>query len=146
MTTPLKLRATDAEDIEVLSACLQDALIDFADMTYLKDEGRFIVVATRFRWEDLRSDAPVAAFERVLCGIAFESVRRVRMRGIDPKRDQQRIFELLAIRAEAGALHLVLAGGAEIRLEVSDIVCHLKDLGEPWPVFERPRHPLEESR
>ncbi len=146
MAEPLKLRAKDAEDIEVLSACLQDALVDFADMAYLKDEQRFVLVATRFRWEDIRLDGPRATFERVLCGVAFEGVRRVRMRGIDAKRDQRRIFELLAIRAGEGALHLVLAGGAEIRLDMDDILCHLKDLGEPWPVFERPRHPLEEDR
>lgn len=145
MAEALKLRARDAEDIEVLSACLQDALIDFADMSYLKDEGRFVFVATRFRWEEVGPDSPRETFERVLCGVAFEGVRRVRMRGIDPRRDQRRIFELLAIRTGEGGLHLVLAGGAEIRLEVDDIVCHLKDLGEPWPVFERPRHPLEEG-
>jgi hypothetical protein len=145
MAEALKLRARDAEDIEVLSACLQDALVDFTDMAYLKGESRFVLVATRFRWEDAPLDGPQATFERVLCGVSFEGVRRVRMRGIDPRRDRHRIFELLAIRAGEGALYLVLAGGAEIRLDVDDIACHLKDLGESWPVFERPRHPLEED-
>ena len=146
MNEALKLQARDAEDIAVFSACLQDALIDYADMACFRDESRFVFVATRFRWEDARLDGTQAVFERVLCGVAFEGVRRVRMRGIDREHDRRRIFELLAIRAEEGALHLVLAGGAEIRLEIDEILCHLKDLGEPWPVFERPRHPLEESR
>ena len=57
-----------------------------------------------------------------------------------------RIFELLAVRAEEGGARLVLAGGAEIRLESPRISCRLKDLGEPWPVFARPSHPLEDDR
>lgn len=147
MVEPLKLRATDAEDLEVLSAVLQDALIDMGDMAYLDDEKRFVLVATRFRWEDLpETGGNGKPFERVLCGLSFEEVTRVQMRGIDRKRDADRTFELLAMRAEAGGVRLVLAGGAEIRLESARVHCHLKDLGEPWPVFARPSHPLEDDR
>ena len=147
MGKPLKLRATDAEDLEILSAVLQDALINMSDMAYLDDEKRFVLVATRFCWEGAPDDAGEAKpFERVLCGLSFEGVTRVRMRGIDRTRDADRIFELLAVRAEEGGARLVLAGGAEIRLESPRISCRLKDLGEPWPVFARPSHPLEDDR
>lgn len=141
---PLKLLARDAEDLAVLSAFLQDALVDFADMTYLAAERRFAVVCTRFRWEDAAPDDKRLPGERVLCGLSFDGVARVQTRGIDPKRDARRIFELLAVQAGPGEVRLVLAGGAEVRLEAAEIAIRLKDLGEPWPVLERPRHPLED--
>src|SRR4029450_10962026 len=51
MTPPLKIIARDAEDLAVVSACLQDALIPLNEMRYLPQERRFIMVANRFRWE-----------------------------------------------------------------------------------------------
>ena len=141
----LKLRAEDAEDLEVMSTFLQDALVNVADMAWLKDENRFALVATRFRWED----APPSASrklpaERVLCGVSFENVTRVQCRGVDPQTDAGRIVELLTIQGDGEGLSLVLAGGAEIRLSATGISAHLKDLGEPWPVFAKPSHPLED--
>jgi hypothetical protein len=52
---------------------------------------------------------------------------------------------LLAIHAEGGSLYLDFAGGGSIRLEVEEILCHLDDLGEPWPTRYRPRHPMEDA-
>ena len=51
MTASLKIIARDAEDLAVVSACLQDALIPLNEMRYLPQERRFIMVANRFRWE-----------------------------------------------------------------------------------------------
>ena len=51
MTAPLKVIARDAEDLAVVAACLQDALIPLNEMRYLPQERRFIMVANRFRWE-----------------------------------------------------------------------------------------------
>ena len=48
---PLKLRAHDTEDMRVVAGVLQDALVPLSDVTYLKAEKRFILVANRFRWE-----------------------------------------------------------------------------------------------
>lgn len=147
MGEPLKLRATDAEDLEIFSTVLQDALVSMGDMAYLESEKRFVLVATRFRWEDVAHASDKGApFERVLSGLSFEEIERVKMRGIDRVRDADRIFELLAVRKEADGIRLVLAGGAEISLESAKVHCHLKDLGEPWPVFSRPSHPLEDDR
>jgi len=49
MTAPLKIIARDAEDLAVVAACLQDALIPLNEMRYLPQERRFILVANRFR-------------------------------------------------------------------------------------------------
>ncbi len=65
--------------------------------------------------------------------------------GINRRVDGGRVLELLAVSAEDGGIHLYLAGGAEVRLDVEGINCRLKDVGEPWPVGDRPRHPVEEG-
>src|SRR3546814_18701440 len=46
---PLKLRAHDPADMDVVAALLQDALVPLGDMTYLAKAKRFVMVANRFR-------------------------------------------------------------------------------------------------
>jgi hypothetical protein len=143
----LKLRAGDAEDLAVISAILQDSLVTVAEMAYLPDEGRFVLVANRFKWEP--QDGPAQAKgERVLTGLCIDGVKNVSRRGFSP-RDGDRILSLLALHAEGEAtpasLILDFAGGSSVRLEVGQILCHLDDLGEPWPTRWRPKHPVADA-
>jgi hypothetical protein len=140
----LKLRAEDAEDLAVISACLQDALVAVRDLAYVPEDRAFLFVANRFRWENGLSPAPgEAGFERTLCGITFSEVAAVSYNGFRRSEDG-RILSLLAIRPEDGAVHLEFSGGATIRLEVARILCLAKDLGEPWPTQWQPRHDVDE--
>jgi hypothetical protein len=136
----LKLLARDEEDLAVISTILQDALIPVSEMAYLPEERRFVLVANRFRWE-APHDRPRENLERRLTGLSVGEVTAVRRRGFSP-RDPTRILALLAVRRVAGALQLDFAGGASIRLETGDILCHLDDLSEPWPTRWQPRHPF----
>jgi len=143
----LKLRAADAEDLAVISAILQDSLVTIAEMAYLPDEGRFVLVANRFKWEP-QADSAQAKGERVLTGLCIDGVKNVSRRGFSP-RDSDRILSLLALHAEGEAtpacLILDFAGGSSVRLEVGQILCHLDDLGEPWPTRWRPKHPVADA-
>jgi hypothetical protein len=140
----LKLRAEDTEDLAVISACLQDALVAVRDLAYAPEDRSFLFVANRFRWENGLRPAPgEVPFERVLCGITFSGVTAVSYSGFR-RNDNGRILSLLAIRPEDGLVHLEFSGGAAIRLEVARILCHARDLGEPWPTPWRPRHDLDE--
>ena len=139
-TDALKLLARDEEDLAVISAVLQDALIPVAEMAYLPDERRFVLVANRFRWE-APHDQPRHNLERRLNGLSIGGVSAVRRRGFTPG-DPDRILALLALRRVNGALRLDFAGGASIQLETAEILCHLDDLSEPWPTRWQPRHPL----
>jgi Protein of unknown function (DUF2948) len=144
--TALKLRAVDADDVAVISAVLQDALVPVAEMAWLPEERRFVLVANRFRWEPAELPAGTRdRFERTLAGLCIEHVLRVQRRGFSPS-DGNRILALLALRAEGDALFLDFAGGASIRLEVAHIEGRLDDLGEPWPTPWRPRHAVDEPR
>ena len=140
----LKLRAEDAEDLAVISACLQDALVPVRDLAYDAEDRSFLLVANRFRWEDgLARAAREGGFQRTLCGVTFREVLAVFYTGFR-RSDDGHILSLLAIRHEDGAVRLEFSGGASIRLEVARLLCHVRDLGEPWPTQWQPRHDLEE--
>jgi hypothetical protein len=141
----LKLRATDADDLAVISAVLQDAVIPGDEMTYLPSEHRFVLVANRFRWEDSEGQqVPGRIYERVHAGLVIDAVRGVKTRGFDPAA-KDRLLSLLAIEPHDGAIDLVFSGGAAIRVEVGRILCHLEDVAEPYPTRLRPAHALDES-
>jgi hypothetical protein len=148
----LKLRAHDAEDLQVIAAHLQDAIVPVSEMLFLPHAQRFILVANRFRW-DAPSAAPEAPavgdanfedgrpphYERIHCGLRFDRVRAVRHRGFD-RRARGDMLNLLTIAAAEGSIDLVFAGGADLRLEIGSIDCRLEDIGEAWPTRWRPRH------
>lgn len=144
--TLLRLRAEDAEDLAVISACLQDAVIAIRETTFLPGEKRFVFVANRFRWEEADRDRPVegaAIYERVHCGVCFDGVTAVRQQGLVQERKGQ-IVSLLAIETGEGSIDLMFSAGIVVRLEVEKIMCHVQDIDEPWPTQWRPSHPLED--
>ena len=131
----LKLRAEDDEDIAVISAILQDALVAVGDMAHVAEDRRFVLLASR-----LKREGPGAGLERIRCGVRFDDVSAVQRQRFTP-RDGERILVLLAVRRDGdGALRIDFAGGAGVRLEVGRILCHLEDRGEPWPTRQEPRH------
>lgn len=137
MSTPLRLKAEDAEDLRVIAACLQDALLPVRDLSWLPDEQRFVMVANRFLWE-----TPLDAggsHERTLAAVTFGSVTNVRFRGID-RRDGDALLSLLDLAPVEGGIDLIFSGKATIRLEAAVIDVYLGDLAEPWPTGWRPGH------
>lgn len=149
--TPIRLRAEDAEDLKIVSACLQDAILPIGDMDFLPDDRRFVMVVSRFRWEAADRPRPgpaadddhLALYERVQCGLRVEGVTGVKRRGFDVKNRAQ-ILELLAIAPDGpDGLLLTFAGGGCLRLESPSWRVLVEDLGEPWPTGNRPTHPLD---
>ena len=49
---PLRLRAEDGDDLQVVSTLLQDAICPASEMKWRRRERRFAVLVNRFRWED----------------------------------------------------------------------------------------------
>jgi hypothetical protein len=134
---PLRLKAEDEEDLAVIAACLQDALVAVGDMAYRAEEQEFVLVANRFKWESPPVDA--RRFARVLTGITIEGVTAVKRRRIDLQ-SADAILSLLTVVKTEDAIHLAFAGGAAIRLEAGEIRLKLQDFGEEWPALWRPRH------
>jgi len=142
MAEGLKLRAIDADDLAVISTILQDALVPVAEMAYLPEERRFVLVLNRFRWEPQESQRDL--YQRTLTGLCVNGVSRVQRRGFSPT-DGERILVLLAIRTDGATIYLDFSGGSSIRLDTSTIDCRLDDMGEPWPTQWRPRHDVAEK-
>ena len=145
MPDALKLRAADAEDLAVIAACLQDAILPLAEMTFQPAEKRFVMVASRFRWEDAEGERIEGRiYERVHSGVRFDGVKAVRVRDIEQGKPS-RILELLTLDTGDGYVDLIFAGGGVIRLEVERVLCHLEDIDEPWPTQWKPAHPDAEE-
>jgi hypothetical protein len=146
VNTGLRLRADEAEDLAVISSCVQDAIARIEDMAYMPRLRRFAMVMTRFRWEvadEMGKDGGM----RVRCGLHFDDVLAVRSQGIDMA-DGEGLLPLLAI-ASAPADHgvnveLQFAGGGTISLEAEAVQCHVSDIDQGWPTPSRPDHGLEE--
>jgi hypothetical protein len=139
----LKLKALDAEDLQVISAALQDSLVAVRDIAWVPEEKRFVLVANRFRWEAL-PDAE-GSWSRCHSILGFAEVSAVRHADM-PLSEPDRILGLLAIESEdveggGTIIRLRFADGRMIRLEAPRLLCHVEDVGEPWPTRFRPDHP-----
>jgi hypothetical protein len=144
LTTALKLRAEDEEDLKIISAYLQDAVIRLGDTAYLPKAHRFALLLNRYRWED---EIGEGACRRVRAGLHFDGVLRVQVLKI-PQHDPDVVLELLTLQFTpgedgAGIIDLRCAAGGCIRLHVECIDATLGDIGGPWEARCRPTHDLE---
>lgn len=142
----LRLRAADADDLSVIAACLQDALVPISEMAYLADERRFMAAFTRFRRECLADPSRCDGLTQCLSVLCFDGVEAVKYRGLDPRLGGVKL-ELLTIVAEPaqdGLTHVTLlfAGDIALRLDVASIDARLDDFGEPQPATVVPAHEL----
>ena len=137
----LTLAAEDAEDLEIISARLQDAVVQVKDLVWLPKSRRFAGLFNRFKWEE-----PKKRDLRVRARLYFDDVKAVKSHNL--RRDTpDGVLSLLALRFTpngegdpSGTLALVFAGGAEIRLEVESINAGLTDVSGDWAALGRPDH------
>ena len=132
MPALLKLAALDADDLAVVSAAMQDAIIKVGDMAFLPSEKRFALVGNRFAWEVNRARAR-PPYERRRSGLQITRVMKAQLFGIDRTRRDE-VLELLSITFEpgdapAGTLMLAFAGAASARLHVECLELAMADLG-----------------
>src|SRR5262245_11195008 len=148
----LKLIALDADDLAIISAHLQDAVLKVSDLAFLPREKRFAAVANRFDWLDaIENDgAKDKRYARRRAALRFERVLSAKVQGLDLK-NKGAVAQLLAIRFEPadppyGVVTLDFAGGGAIRLNVECIEAELRDLGPVWQAKSKPKHPDEPPR
>ena len=140
---PLRLVALDEDDLAVLSANLQDALIPVPDMAYLPREKRFALAGKRFDWVK----AAAGGCERCAIGLHFERVLGVARAGF-AQSEVDRVLNLLAVaftpgEAPGGHVTLTFTGGAAIRLDVECLEARMADLGERYPCDKPHPHPVD---
>jgi hypothetical protein len=145
----LKLVALDRDDIEVVSAHVQDALVRVADIFWQPREHRFVMALNRFDWmtvADAKGDSARAREDCRRCRTAlrFERVLSCKCRNLDQTNKDARL-NLLAVEfverdQPAGVVTMTFSGGGVIRLEVECLEAELADLGEIFTADACPNH------
>lgn len=140
--TELTLAAEDAEDLEIISARLQDAVAPLKEIVWLPKTRRFVALLNRFVWEDKRRNANL----RVRSLLHFDDVISVQAKQIKMGAPDA-VVSLLAIEFApkggedpGGTVTLVFSGGGAIRLEVECITAGLTDVSGEWAARGRPAH------
>ena len=135
----LRLAASDAEDLEVLSARLQDAVFKLKDASWQPKKRRFAVVVNRLQWE-------AGGKTRLRAGLHFDGVLKVQSSQVKLGAGEA-VVSVLAIRFTSnggedpgGVIEIVLAGGGAIRLSVECIDAELADMTAPWAARGTPDH------
>ncbi len=144
---PLNLGAYEAEDLEVISSLVQDAVFPVTEMSWRASARRFAILLNRFRWEDrVAAERRGRAYERVQSVLVAENVLNVASQGID-RTEKDMILSVLSVTFEpgedgAGHLLLTLAGDGAIRLSVEALEVTLKDVTRPYraPSKHMPQH------
>ncbi|MCA3575383.1 MAG: DUF2948 family protein [Aestuariivirga sp.] len=139
----LRLTALDVEDLAVISAHMQDAVLLAGDMRYDPKRRQFVILANRFAWDE--TDTP----QRRRTGLHFDRVlaaRTLNMRHLE----KDEVLSLLSVTfaesdAPSGEVLLTFSDGATVRLTVECLECQMTDLGPAWAAKAVPQHPLDED-
>src|SRR5262245_17051344 len=92
--TPLKLIALDSDDLEVVSAHLQDALVKANEILWRPAERRVVIGLNRFDWEAAHGHAP--EFRRRSAALRFERVLTCKAHNIEHS-DKDAVLNLLTV-------------------------------------------------
>jgi hypothetical protein len=144
---PLNLGALTAEDLQVISSLVQDAVFPVTEIAWRARQRRFALLINRFRWEDAGRDRHRP--ERVRSLLVFDNVLRVASQGLD-RTETDLVLSLLSVSFQpeedgAGSVILTLAGDGVIRLSVEALEARLRDVTRPYvaPSGGVPDHGLE---
>lgn len=139
MGGPLRLLAEDAEDLEVISAALQDAVTRIGDIRWEKRGRRLTIAFNRFCWE-----AAGGGGQRVLAGFQLGGVTEVKARNLRSEA-KDAVLELLAMtfepaEAPGGRITFAFADGGDLAAVVECVDAALADISPPWPAPHKPGH------
>lgn len=135
---PLRLAAEDADDLQIMSAALQDAVVKVGDISFDARARRLTLTVNRYRWEERIP-------QRVRSALSLESVLGVRSRRVRFD-EPDRVASILAVEFEpddeppSGSIQIRLSGGGDISAVVECVDALLLDVSPPWPASAKPRH------
>ena len=141
----IKLIGKSYEDLEVISAYIQDSIVEVKDIVFLEQNRIFIMIINRFKWENVEK-INLKENKRIRCAIKFEEVLKVKSKKINQKSKNKRL-ECLAIKCREilnnnYEIKIFFAGDGIITLisEAIEVVMH--DLGKAWNVANIPKHKI----
>ncbi|MDX8463422.1 DUF2948 family protein [Mesorhizobium humile] len=139
----LKLIALDEQDLSIVSAHVQDAVMKVSDLEYLPAAKRFVLTMNRFVWE-AKSGLLRQHNERRQSVLHFDRVLGAKTSGIQRDKPAEVLsllaISFIAISKPAGIVELVFSGGGTIMLDVECVEARLADVGGAWEATSRPVH------
>ena len=141
--TNLKLLATSDEDLRIVAAHLQDAIVSIQDIANLKKNKIFLIQLNRFMWEDVEKGI-FRKNKRIRTVLKFDNVISVLSKNINTKKDKN-FLDFLTIESnllfdKSYDIRLIFSGDAIIKLKTEIIDVTLDDQGSPWESKTQPKH------
>ncbi len=139
----LKLIANSEEDLKIISAHLQDAIVSTSDIANLKKNQIFLMQVNRFMWEDVEKGV-FRKNKRIRSVLKFDNILSVYSKNINGKKKEQ-FLDFLAIEShlmvdKSYELRLIFSGDSVIKLIAEVIDITLDDQGSPWESKTKPKH------
>jgi hypothetical protein len=143
----LKLAALDEEDLAVISAQVQDAVLKVGDIRYYPGDRHLVIAMNRFAWDKAVAGGKRAARERRRSALSFAQAGALKAKNIR-QNAKDAVLSLLAVNftptdAPAGRVDLLFAGGGTLSFTVDCIEAQLADLGAAWVTEHQPSHDLD---
>ena len=139
----LKLVAKTKEDISVLSAHLQDSIVNVSDIANLEKNKILLIQLNRFMWEDVEKGV-FRKNKRIRTILKFENVLKVLSKNIyQTKKDQFLDFltiETIQMPDNNYEMNIVFAGNSMIKIISEVIEVTLDDQGQAWDTKNIPKH------
>ena len=131
----MQLNAIDTDELKIIATILQDGLIEVNDVKYLPSIRSFMLMITRFMWEEKIVNK---VNKRTKAVLVFEDVLSAFAKNID-QNDKTKTIEFVTFNFYPNKLRnieieLLFKNDATIKLETEIIKCKLEDQGDPWTV------------
>ena len=141
----LKLIAKTEEDLRVVSAHLQDAIVNVSDVANLKKNKIFLMQLNRFMWEDVEKGV-FRKNKRIRTILKFENVIKVHAKNINQSKGNKFLdfltIEIKQMIDKNYEMKIVFAGDSIIKIIAEAIEVTLDDQGEAWDTKNKPKHKL----
>ena len=139
----LKLIARTDNDLKVISAHLQDSIVDIKNIAHLKKNKIFLMQLNRFMWEDVEKGV-FRKNKRIRTMLKLDNVLEVNSRNIRQK-NKDEFLDFLAIESQQMPdknyeMKLIFSGDSIIRVLAEVIEVTLDDQGAPWDTKNKPKY------
>ena len=139
----LKLIARTEDDLRVVSAHLQDSIVNLSNIANLEQSKIFLMQLNRFMWEDVEKGV-FRKNKRIRTILKFENVLKVDAKNINQsKKDKFLDFltiETIKMPDNNYEMKIVFAGDSVIKIISEVIEVTLDDQGSAWDTKNMPKH------
>ena len=139
----LKLIAKTEDDLRVVSAHLQDSIVNTTNIANLEKNKILLIQLNRFMWEDVEQGL-FRKNKRIRTILKFENVIKVYSKNINQSK-KDKFLDFLTIETKKMTdnnyeMKIVFAGDSIIKVIAEVIEVTLDDQGKAWITKNMPKH------